>query len=158
MSAIEVTVKKTTVYHEVMKEASYIGMKGDDGSNGSYERVSLTDANRELLERWWVEACDEATKSLRRWLVGVGESSYSHGVDLTGDYVARILPGLSFNSALESGLSSSLTAWFVHTLLSRWLGITQPERVAFSVSQAAMHMDDVLRRLYHKKRPDREDI
>jgi hypothetical protein len=69
MQDITLTINKSKVWHEVAKATSYTGAKmvtGDDP--GAYDRIFTTDEDREMMERYWVEACSLATSQLREWV------------------------------------------------------------------------------------------
>lgn len=157
---ITITVNKAIVYDEVAKTTSYIAAKkvGADGvhDDGAYERVFTTDYDRELIERFWVEACNEATESFSRFAVLVGEQPTSHGVDLSKHYVVDVEPSTMFDEVnMTMPLQTSLLSFFVNAICSKWLAIADKDNAELYGQYAIANMLDVKNKLLMTRRPTR---
>ena len=96
MKNIELKINKARVYDEVAKTTSYTGVKMQ-GDESAYDRIFTTDADREMLERFWVEACNGATEQFKPFLVSVTDQPMSHGVELDKDYEVKLELSSSFD-------------------------------------------------------------
>lgn len=76
MKEIELSVNKANVYTEVAKTTAYTGSKMQDDKE-AYSRIFATDEDREMLERFWVEACNGATELLKQFIVTVSDQPMS---------------------------------------------------------------------------------
>ncbi len=141
---MKLEVTKSDVFDAVDKATAYIGAKDSDES--AYDRVSTTNANREILEDFWKEACSGATEKFKRFV------SFSS----TGDkYEVDVWTGKQYNSALTSSINDSLFSYLVSMIVSKWLRYCNAGASESFANDAAGAMDDVMRKLYHKSAPVR---
>ena len=68
---IELNVKKNEVLEEVAKTSSYSGSKMTE-DEGAYERIFTTDADREMLERFWSESQVAVCEAMKKFLADEG--------------------------------------------------------------------------------------
>lgn len=156
MQDITLTINKSKVWHEVAKATSYTGAKmvtGDDP--GAYDRIFTTDEDRELMERYWVEACSLATSQLREWVKVVEDQPIHHGVDVTTDYEVTLHVADAWPTALQDSVQSALLSFIVATILSKWYRLTNKGETEAYANEAAAHLTDVELKLYQRKRPSR---
>lgn len=147
-------VKKLLVYDEVAKTSSYTGAKmaGDDAA---YDRIFTTDEDRLMLERFWLEAAGGATEKMKPFIVSVAPQPVSQRVDLTRDYTVRLKVSVDFEPALRESTETSLYDYFVNFIVSRWYKFTCKEEIGSYATDAVAALEDVLRKLYYKKKPTR---
>lgn len=154
MIEISLTVSKTQVYNEVAKTTSYAGQKMVDDES-AYSRIFTTDADREMLERYWVEACAGATNLLKPWLVSVGAQPESHGVDLGNDYTVTLQVSDRYDESLTDSVETSLYSYVVNTILAKWFVLSNKGETEAYATMAVGMMEDVLQKLYYQKKPER---
>lgn len=156
MQEINITIDKNKVWHEVAKATSYTGAKMMTGEDpNAYDRIFTTDEDRELLERYWVEACSLATSTLAPWLSDVEDQPIHHGVDVTTDYEVTLSMSNRYDSNLSDSLQSALFSYFVATILSKWYRLTNKSETEAYATEAAAMLQSVEQKLYHKKAPTR---
>ncbi len=156
MKEITITVNKANVYDEVAKTTAYIGAKSVDDVS-AYERVFTTDADREMLERFWAEACNMATTQLKRFVVQVSDNPQRHGVDLAANYeVILKLSELFDDTALADSISSSMFNFFVASIVGKWCALAAKAEAESYALEAAGLMKEVIQKAYHRSRPTRE--
>lgn len=154
MTEITLTINKASVYNEVAKTTSYTGAKMT-GDEGAYERIFTTDDDRMMLERFWVEACSAATEQFKPFLLSVSEQPESHGVELDRDYSVELELSSSFDVHLRDSIETSLFSFFVALIVGKWYRFAnKPEAEAYGTEAAGM-MDDVMRKIYYRKKPRR---
>lgn len=156
MQDIILTISKAKVLHEVAKATSYTGAKmvsGDDP--GAYNRIFVSDEERELLERYWVEACSLVTSQLREWVKVVEDQPIHHGVDVTTDYTVTLSLADAWPTSLQDSVQSSLLSFIVATILSKWYRLTNKGETEAYGNEAAAHLTDAELKLYQRKRPTR---
>lgn len=151
---IQLTVSKSNVFNEVAKTTAYVGKKMP-GEENVYERISTTDADREMLERFWNEAAATASAALRHDLANTGTLPVEHGVDLSRDYSIALGLAVGFNDALVDTMQATLYSYFVNSILSKWFMIANKEEAASYATAAAGMLDDVVRMTYQRRRPTR---
>lgn len=155
MQEITITIDKSLVWHEVAKATSYTGAKMMADDPGAYVRIMVSDEEREMLERYWVEACSLVTSQLREWVASVDVQPIHHGVDITTDYEATLSVADAWPSALHDSVQSSLLSFVVATILSKWYRLTNKGETEAYATEAAAHLTDVEMKLYQRKRPTR---
>lgn len=156
MQDIIMTINKSKVWHEVAKATSYTGAKmvtGDDP--GAYDRIFTTDEDREMMERFWVEACSLVTSQLREWVKTVTAQPIHHGVDVTTDYEVTLSLADAWPTTLQDSVQSSLLSFVVATILSKWYRLTNKGEMEAYANEAAAHLTDAELKLYQRKRPSR---
>lgn len=155
MIEITLTVNKANVYNEVEKTTSYTGAKIEEGGDAAYDRIRTTDDDREMLERFWTEACNAATERMKRFVLSVTSYPESHGVEIDRNYEVRLELSSSFDTALTQSAETSLYSFFVTFIVARWFKLANKEEADSYAADAAALMDDVMRKLFYKKKPTR---
>lgn len=148
------TVNKANVYEEVAKTTSYAGAKAKE-DDGAYQRIFTTDADRQMLERFWVETCGAATEEFKRFIVSVSSQPESHGVDLERDYHVELEVSGSFDLNLRDSMETSLFSFFVASIVGKWCKFTDKESTAGYGEDMEAALADVRSKLYYRKRPQR---
>lgn len=154
MKNIELKINKASVYDEVAKTTSYTGVKMQ-GDESAYDRIFTTDADREMLERFWVEACNGATEQFKPFLVSVTDQPMSHGVELEKDYEVNLELSSSFDESLKGSIETSLFSYFVAMIVSKWYKFTNKGESESYGTDAVGAIDDVMRKIYYRKKPTR---
>ena len=154
MKNIELKINKARVYDEVAKTTSYTGVKMQDDKS-AYKRIFTTDADREMLERFWVEACNGATEQFKPFLVSVTDQPMSHGVELEKDYEVKLELSNSFDESLKCSIETSLFSYFVALIVSKWYKFANKDESESYGGDAAGAIDDVMKKIYYRKKPTR---
>lgn len=144
---MEVTLRinKESVFNEVAMTAEYTGAKMADET--AYERISLTDENREILNRFWNESKTLICGHLKRTFISEEDTEdiYNLSLELSE----------SFGSQLTKNLESSLHHFFVANIISKWYALTNKEEAAGYATAAASYIEDIMRKAYSKEKPSR---
>lgn len=155
MKNVSLTVNKAYVYDEVAKTTSYAGAKMMAEDINAYDRIFTTDEDRLLLERFWVETCNAVTNQFKPFLTSINSQPVSHGVDLTRNYVVELELSSSYDNNLTEAISTSLFSFFVASIVSKWFAFAnKPEAESYTAGAIGI-MDDVMRKIYYKKKPTR---
>ena len=145
MIDIILTVNKEKVYEEVAQTTSYTGAKMDD--EHAYERIFTTDEDKSMLERFWNESKNTVCNSLKKILLSEIEAS--------GEYQLSLGVSSSFDEALTESMNRSLFSFFVMSITAKWYTFTNKEEATGYATEAAIYMEDVMRKAFFKKRPIR---
>ena len=143
MADIVLTVNKEKVYEEVAQTTSYTGAKMDD--EHAYERIFTTDEDKSMLERFWNESKNTVCNSLKKILLSEIEAS--------GEYQLSLGVSSSFDEALTESMNRSLFSFFVMSITAKWYTFTNKEEATGYAMEAAIYMEDVMRKAFFKKRP-----
>lgn len=143
--------------HEVAKATSYTGAKMMADDPGAYDRIFVSDEEREMLERYWVEACSLATDTLKPWLSEVGSQPIHHGVDITTDYEATLSMSDRYDASLTDSVQAALLSFFVATIQSKWYRLTNKGETEAYATEAAAMLQSVEQKLLYKKAPTRNN-
>lgn len=154
MKNIELIINKANVYDEVAKTTSYTGLKTKDDET-AYDRIFTTDEDRMMLERFWVEACNGATEQFKPFLVSVNAQPMSHGVELENDYKVALELSESYDESLTGSVQTSLFSYFVALIVSKWFKFSNKEESGSYATDALGAIDDVMRKIYYRKKPKR---
>ena len=153
---ISISANKIRVYDEVAKVTSYVGAKQVVADATSYERIFTTDADRQLLEQYWVEACSFATESMKRFLDSVVSQQMSSHVAIGNDYTIILNVSSQFNTSLSDSMEASLLAFFVNYIVAKWLELTSKESSESYASTATSMLNDIKIKLHYKDAPKRD--
>lgn len=149
MPTITLTVNKANVWNEVAKTSGYTGdkMTDADENENAYERILITDEDQKSLQRFWEEAVAVANDQLKEML----ETASS----MNSDYRVTLHVSKSYDQVLNPSVQAALTSYFISAIVGRWYKFSNKAEVESYLSEAANMMDDVLRKLYSRKRPRR---
>ncbi len=145
MTAVTLKTNKEDVYEEVAKTTSYTGAKMDD--EHSYDRISTTDEDKVMLERFWQESKNIVCNKLKKMLVSETERD--------GNYVLSLDLSNSFDEALTESMERSLFSFFVMNITAKWYTFTNKQEATGCATEAATYIEDIMRKAYFKKRPVR---
>ena len=100
-----------------------------------------------LLERFWQEAKVILSTNLRRVLTEVSER----------DGVLRLNLSLSasYSEALTESMAGSARSYFVAAVTAKWLSVMGQADAQTFATEAAALQDDVLRKVFFKRKPVR---
>lgn len=142
---VTLTINKESVFNEVAMTAEYTGAKMADET--AYERISLTDENREILNRFWSESKTLICGHLKRMFISEEdpEDIYTLSLELSE----------SFGNQLRTNLESSLHHFFVANIISKWYALTNKEEAAGYATAAASYIEEIMRKAYSKEKPSR---
>lgn len=140
------TINKADVFREVGRLTAYAGAK-KQGDEGTYERVSTTDSDSDMLEQFWDAACSAATSNLMEFAEMIdkdpGKSAdYEVVMDMSSLYDTNL------NESIEDGLKN----FFINLIVSKWFKMTNPDDEAKYAAEALGYMADVEAKIYHRKR------
>ena len=154
MIEVSLKVKKRDVYEEIEKITEYTGAK-KEGEEGSYNRIRVTRQDYLALERFWREACDDATSSMTPYLKSVSDNPVTTGVNLDNDYEVILNMSSVFDNNLEKSISDSLFSYFVNSIISNWYKLTNKDEAETAAAEAVSMLADVMRKIVYKKAPER---
>ena len=159
MKVVKLIANKANVYDEAEKVASYIGVKTEDNEKqqdkNAYDRIMITDQDRQVLERFWNEACNAVTEQLKEFVVDVKPQGVSHGVELDVNYELTLEMPDSFEDVMADAMTTSLHSYFVSYIVARWLRLTKPEESEAYGKDAAGALEDIESKAFLRKRPTR---
>lgn len=142
------TIDKQEVLTEIAKTTSYIGAKkeGDDGT--AYDRIYTTDEDSEMLERYWQETEDALVTSLHCFVDSQSETT-------GGEYSITIGFPENWNTAMQQSLQQDMFAFFVQSILAKWLLLTNKGEVEAYAALSAGTLANIEKALMKRVRPTR---
>lgn len=143
------TIKKQEVLDEIAKTTAYIGSKVAGGDGTEYDRISTTNEDAEMLERYW----QECKGGLAAGLTGInvaGADEQDGAFSLTLD-----IPSGLWNGELHDTMERSLFSYFANGMLAKWQVVTNKQDVEAYATQSAASLLEVQRAVYKRKRPGR---
>lgn len=150
MTTFTINIDKAGVLEEVAKTTSYIGKKKDDKQDtGAYDRIFTTDADNEMLERFWQEACSEVACLLRPFIAGT--------INTDGFTVLLDMPK-AFDMELKDTINKSLRSYIVNEIVGKWSLLTNKEEINDYKRMASVYLADAKSKLFYRKRPTRSRI
>ena len=146
MKKIVLIISKSRVYDEISKTTSYTGMKKENDTE-AYRRIFTTDADQEMLNRFWDESKNIICNKLKKVLLQEDETS--------GSYHLKLGVSNSFDDDLIASMERSLFSYFVMSITSKWYTLTNKEDSLNYATEAANYIEDILRKAYFKTKPQR---
>lgn len=147
MKTLLLTVGREDVYSEVEKTTEYTGAKMMHADEGAHDRLAATEADRELLSRFFDEAAGVATDECKRFVDEVT-------LDDTG-YEARLSMSDSYDEHLSESIRTSLRNFFVAAVIAKWCKIVGSDAGAAYSADATAAMLDVRSKIFNRKRPQK---
>ena len=147
MKELLLTAKREDVYSEVEKTTEYTGAKMMHADEGAHDRLSVTEADRELLSRFFDEAAGVATNECKRFVDEVT-------LDEAG-YEARLSMSDSYDEHLSESIRTSLRNFFVAAVIAKWCKIVGSDAGAAYSADATAAMLDVRSKIFNRKRPQK---
>jgi hypothetical protein len=145
MAEVTLTVTKSTVLTDVINTSSYTGAK-KKGDAEAYDRIFITDSDKSMLDLYFNEAASGATERMKGCLAS----------ETVGDkYEVKLDVSCMFDSSLEDSMQKSLHSYFVAYILSKWYKFCNREDCESYAQDAFGMLDDVVRKLYYRKKPKR---
>ena len=147
MKELLLTAKREDVYSEVEKTTEYTGAKMMHADEGAHDRLSVTEADRELLSRFFDEAAGVATNEFKRFVdeVTLDESGYE----------ARLSMSDGYDEHLSDSIRTSLRNFFVAAVIAKWCKIVGSDAGAAYSADATAAMLDVRSKIFNRKRPQK---
>lgn len=146
MITIALSVDKKAVYEEAAKTTDFNGSKND--SDGRREKVLITDYDAVMLDRFWAESASAVNDKIKSFIQTVSDSGDDR-------YTATLEMSGSFDTTLVPSINTSLFSFFVASVISKWMAFSDKgDAESYGLTAAAM-LTDVMRKLYHKKKPIR---
>ena len=147
MKTLLLTVSREDVYSEVEKTTEYKGAKMMHADEGAHDRLAVTEADRELLSRFFDEAAGVATDECKRFVdeVTLDESGYE----------ARLSMSDSYDEHLSDSIRTSLRNFFVAAVIAKWCKIVGSDAGAAYSADATAAMLDVRSKIFNRKRPQK---
>lgn len=153
MKSVKVTVRKSDVLDEVGRTTAYIGSKKVENKKEEYERISTTESDGGMLERFWMESCDALVNLLRRFI-----SSISSTAGEDKDFELTLSMSDRFDINLVSSINSSAFSFFVNSIIAKWSEITNKQESSAYSSNATAMLQDIKIKVFTKVNPTRKSI
>lgn len=144
---ISLSVSRETVWEEVAKLTDYTGSKSDGGDDVR-DRILSTDDDLKTLSGFWDEAMAIADDRLKAMYIsgsGAGSSIYNVTLEVS----------VSFDKRLTVSVQTALRNFFINYIVGKWFILANKGESADYMVRADSMMEDVLRKLYSRKRPTR---
>lgn len=147
MKELLLTAKREDVYSEVEKTTEYTGAKMMHADKGAHDRLAVTEADRELLSRFFDEAAGVATDECKRFVdeVTLNEACYE----------VRLSMSDSYDEHLSDSIRTSLRNFFVAAVIAKWCKIVDSDAGAGYSADATAAMLDVRSKIFNRKRPQK---
>ncbi|MBQ8051644.1 MAG: hypothetical protein IJ197_08765 [Bacteroidaceae bacterium] len=153
MQNITLTVVKADVYEEIAKTTSYVGAKKIGNDADSYERIFTTDEDRQMLERFWHEACNAVTTQMRDFLSDVSQLGDSFFTDINANYELELNMPDRFETKLTNSIEKELFTFFVCFILGQWYSMTNVEDAEGQAKKAEGVIKNVMDKIYYLTPP-----
>lgn len=153
-----IEIGKARVLDEVAKTTAYIGSKAvSEQDPGAYVRVAVVDANREQLDRYWMESCSDASVALNHWASSIRSQVLTHHPEIGSDRDFKVSLAMPTNWAdvYENTVTELLTSYLVNAITAKWLLLTLPTQAEAYAALASGALTQAMQLLLARKRPAR---
>lgn len=141
MINVSYSIDKSKVYDDVAKLTAYVGAKKTD--DVSYDIVSTTEENEEMLERFWKESIETLTNALKRFNITSNESGNICTIQLQLSD--------SYNTLLTNTIQEGLESYLINNIASKWFKITSKDDVTQYATEAGISLDGLMSKILYKK-------
>lgn len=156
MNTLSITISKSRVLDEVAKTSAYIGakmMSGDDPV--AYERIATTDADREQLERYWMECCADMASVLNGWVSYAGNQGMTHHVEIDRDFEMSLRMTDNWNDNLGQSINDALTSYMIDGMVAKWCMLANKKEAEAYTALAASSLQQARAMTFMRVRPTR---
>ena len=145
MQEVKISIKKSEVFDEAAKTTAYTGKKAE--AEGAFARAFATEADYEMLERFWNEGKVVLCGALKQHIASESATDEPYEVILS----------LSnrYDTTINASLNKSAFTFFVLTLCSKWFGLYDPAERDRYAAEAVGYLEDVKRKVVYKTKPTR---
>lgn len=155
MQEIKLEINKADVYEEVAKTTAYIGGKTVDANGKNlYDQVFVTNEDKKMIDRFWIEAAGIATNAAKRFITSVSDVS----VNDSANYVLNLFMSDRYDHNLTGSISSSMFSFFVSYIIAKWCEIVSKDSAKEYSDNAVAMLAGVKEKLFYKSRPKRIKI
>ncbi len=147
---LTLTINQLTVIDEVAKTTEYIGAKLIDTDTNAYLRISATDADAEMLQRFWQEGKENICGALRRIITYEGIEG--------DDYCIELWRPDSADPSLISAIESGFLSYFVQYITGSWLALVGNDKAGEYLAKSAATLADIRRKILCRRAPVRPSI
>lgn len=147
MKEVQLIFRRSHALEEVSLSTAYAGAKRQDEPK-TYERVATTEANADILGRFWVEAMGDVSDAVKRYCRGRQQTDDQHTYTL---YMPE-----AWDATLQSGLQTAFDTYVVNYIIAKWCGYTERDDTELYAHRAADGMFSATRKLYFRQRPTRQ--
>ena len=145
---VTITITKATVLDEVGRLTNYAGSKME-GDDSTFQRVSTTNSDAQMLGQFWQSACDGATEALKRFI---------QSLTTTTNYVVVLDVSSSYDTSLTGSITTNLQNYMTLHIVSRWYRLANMKEADSYALQAAAQLDEAMSKIFYKKKPTRRSI
>jgi len=148
MQRIKLEINKADVYEEVAKTTAYIGGKTlDDKGKTMYDQVFVTEADQEMLERFWQGAINGLEVVLSSVLMGtaVNDESALLMLKMTDN----------FPMVLEGSLKTTAIDYVENQILAEWCAVSAKDEAEQYSKEAGALLMQVVNLIHKRMRPTR---
>ncbi len=145
MKNISIKISKDTVFDDIERRTAYIGSRSADES--VYERITLTDVDKQEMVAYWDAAEPLLSVSFGEWL-------YSHTSDGEKcEFILKVTDNIGANAQNEIECASR--KFMADSMLGQWCSVVMPERVEYYDTQATADLKNIQTALLNRQRPTR---
>lgn len=153
MKTVTISIDKQKVYEEVAKTTAYLGAKRISDEQDTYSQFATTDEDRQMLEGFWVECCNAATQTMKRFETAVSEQSLGNGSEGSEYTITLQMPG-TWPESLRSAVETELFAFFAALITAKWLDVAGSDKSDTYGKLADAKQTKLSRMLFHKAKPE----
>lgn len=146
MKPATLTFSRSATFDGVSLTTGYAGAKRDSDP-AAYGRVATTEADGQMLDRFWQEAMDNVSDCVGRYCTGRTEAGDTRTFALS-------MPE-AWDATLLPGLRQALQSYAVNYIIARWCGIAERDDEAAYSAKAAAQLAAANRKIYYRQRPVR---
>lgn len=152
MKTETINISKQAVYEEVAKITAYLGAKRISDEQDTYSQFATTDEDRLMLEEYWVEACNAATQTMKRYVVEVSGQTIGDGTE-DGTYTATLQMPNTWPSTLHSAVEAELFAFLSALITAKWLDLAGSDKSDTYGKLADAKQSKLSMLLFHRDKP-----
>lgn len=149
MQNIQIAISQDGIYEEVIKTTAYIGGKNvDQNGHTLYDQVFVTDVDKEMLDRFLLDAVENASLVLSEVIKSVDS-------DDEGYLIFDLLMTDNFPKKLQSDLQQAISSYLQHQIIAEWCGVSAKGEAEKYTTEAAVMLRLVNSIIYKRCRPIR---
>lgn len=153
---VNIQVSKARVFDEVLKTTEYIGHKAvSDQDRGAYERIAAIDANREQLDRYWMEACGDVAMLLDHWTVSITSQVLSHHPEMDAAHDFRVTLAMPTNwpNQYVNTVREKVMSYLANSIVTKWLLLAMPTQAEAYAALATGASQQISQLMLIRQRP-----
>lgn len=145
--SVTVSITRTQVVSEVAKTTAYEG-----AHSGAFDNVYAKSEDKEMLDRYWIEACTMATEVMKEFITSMTAPSPATP---NSDYTVTLTMPANFDTNMQNAITNAAYQHFCNYIVGKWLAMIGIEKASAYLASSSNDLAELKNKIYYRIKPTR---